>query len=251
MRVAMAIQRSPSMAPKPTDLCLLLFRNKTEGALQVQARMSTPRGQSFLDEAVYDLEPGGCCAFLSCAGNDLMLLLPSGAQRLTLRGSELRLTPGLGMKQRLTFSSPALGVHRWQLAVDVETLEASFDHVLPSLTELLEQQLSTFKGGQELFRGADFPPACSVFLPKVSLSVEVPWKRLVVPEALFFADRRTAEVETLDGGRLRVEALARSPLLLCTFEPPEDEPLQHLLQLRADPSALRCAERWQLTYLCD
>jgi hypothetical protein len=239
--------RTPSTSPTPGDLCLVLLQNKTTGALHALVKMLTPRGSAFLDEAIYDLEPGGACAFLSSASNDLLIMLPSGAHRLTLRGNDLRLLPGGGMKQRLTQTAPG-GTHRWVLAVDVEGEVPSFDHALPSLEELMRQQAMSPEL-RDLFLTAAYPPVCTVLLPKAAPR-KTPWSRLVIPEALFFVDRRTAECRTLDGGKVRISALGRAQLLF-SVEAPEDEGVQVPLTLRAEMTPLRCVERWQLVYVCE
>ena len=240
--------RTPATSPAPGDACLLLLQNKTGDSLHALGRMLTPRGASFLDEAVYDLEVGGLCAFVASASNDLMLLLPGGAHRLTLKGSELRLQPGGGMKQRLALAPPG-SPHRWVLSVDVESSAPSYEHVLPSLENLLAQQ-ATAGEVRGLFEGARYPCPCTVLLPRARPALVASWERLVIPEALFFVERRAGEATAADGARVRISPHGRTHILF-TVESPDDQAVQAPLVLRAEATPLRCSERWQLIYICD
>jgi hypothetical protein len=233
------------------DLCLVCVTNKTAGPLHVLGEMRTPRGAVFLDTALYDLEQTGACVFLAAAANDLLLTLPAGARRLTLKAGELRLLPGAGTRQRLLPAAPGLP-HRWTLLVDVDADLPCAEPALPPLRELLRQQLLASPPSlRALFDADDFPPQCTVLLPRGALPRPVPLGRLVIPEALFCVQRRPTEARTLDGGRVRI-APAGSTQMLFTVEEAEGEDLRAAepLRLRAESVPLRCAERWQLVYLC-
>ena len=223
-----------------TDLCLVVVQNKTAEPLHVLLETQTPRGPVFLDTAVADLEPGGVCSCAAPVAADLMLYLPGGAHRLALRGGELRFLPGSGLRQRQQAASYGLPV-RWTLLVDIEADVASYDHVLPLLGDVLGERLQD-PTLQQLF-GGEYPPHCTVFLPKLHRP-GVPRDRYVVPEALFFVERRSAQAVALDGSRVSIAPAGTGLVVVIEAE----EELREL-RLHTDALPLRCSERFQVVYL--
>ena len=125
--------------------------------------------------------------------------------------------------------------------MDIEADVASYDHVLPQLRDVLDERLQD-AALRELFVG-DYPPQCTVFLPKLQRP-GAPRDRFVVPEALFFVERRSAQAVALDGSRVTIAPAGTG--LAVAIE--ADDELQEL-RLRTDALPLRCSERFQVVYL--
>jgi hypothetical protein len=237
--------RATAAAATEQDLCLVVVSNHTRAPLHVRGEMRTPRGAVFLDEALYDLEPSGSCAFLATAANDFLVVLPEGARRLGLRGGELRLLPAAGTRQRLTPAGPGLP-HRWALLVEVDVDAPCSEHLLPPLRELLRRLAAP---APLLDDAAELPPQCTVLLPPRAptdaAADHLPPGRIVIPEALFCVQRRPTEARTLDGSRVRIVPVGAQQLLFSVeAEGGEAPPLR--MQTESVPH--RCAERWQLVY---
>jgi len=235
------------------DPCLLVVQNKTREAITIRSESRTPRGQVFLDTLIADVEPGGVVALLACAANDLHVDCSNGLHKLSLQqNGELRLLPGLGFRQKMAPAGAALPA-KFVLYADLEDLVPSHEHQHPSLADLLRSH-PLCEGVRALATCLDALPAqFTVLAPRTlplelaALAPEVLLRHLVIPVALFCADRASGAEHALDGALVQVQPLAGGHVVFAV-EASAEAPA---VRLHARLPPVRSAERFQLVYACD
>jgi hypothetical protein len=248
--------RSSPILTAPTilksDPCLLILVNKTREGLTVHAESRTPHGSCFLDSLTADLDVGGVVTFFCCPGNDLHIDCSNGFHKLSIEGGELRLLPGLGFRQRMMGAGLNLPV-KYLLNVEVEEVLESTLHVHSTMQEILmhHEQCRSLTGLASLVE--KLPDQCTLLVPRIlprilaSLCLDDLLKHLAIPVALFFKEAKGGTEVALDGSEVAVKIL---PFEKVSFEigASVDAPA---VKFQSSMEPLRCAERFQLIYLCE
>jgi hypothetical protein len=254
---AAAARGAPQLLPT-LDPCLVVVINRTAEVVSLSACSETPAGPSFLDALSVDLEPEGIVSFSACLASDLVVDFYRGPHALALAGNELRLLPGGGLKQKMSFT-PSGFPTKHVLVVEVERLVESrrepprlalADVVLGASEEAPEKKEALRKSLEAL------PAHCTVLWPRGrvpealgTLSAEELVRRLTVPMALFFHSKKGCSETLLDNSTLRI---AVSPAGEILFEVPGEGAAKGALFLKSSAAGLvRTTERFQLVYLCD
>ena len=235
-----------------SDPCLLILVNKTREGLTVHAESRTPHGSCFLDSLTADLDVGGVVTFFCCPGNDLHIDCSNGFHKLSIQGGELRLLPGLGFRQRMTGAGLNLPA-KYLLNVEVEEVVESTLHVHSPMRDILmhHEQCRSLTGLATLTE--KLPDQCTLLVPKTlprilaSLCLEDLLKHLTIPVALFFKEAKGGTEVALDGSAVAVKVLLDDKVSF-EIEASVDSPA---VKFHSSVEPLRCAERFQLIYLCE
>jgi hypothetical protein len=248
--------RSSPIPTAPTilksDPCLLILVNKTREGLTVHAESRTPHGSCFLDSLTADLNVGGIVTFFCCPGNDLHIDCSNGFHKLSIQGGEVRLLPGLGFRQRMVAAGLNLPV-KYLLNVEVEEVIESKLHIHSTLKDVLmhDEQCRSLTGLANLVE--TLPDQCTLLVPRklprilASLCLEDLLKHLTIPVALFFKEAKGGTEVALDGSAVAVKIL---PYDKVSFEI-DASVNAPAVTFQSSMEPLRCAERFQLIYLCE
>jgi hypothetical protein len=255
-----AAARAPQqLLPPALEPCLIVVINRTSEAVSLSARSETPAGSSFLDALSVDLEPEGLVSFSACPASDLVVDFFRGPHVLALLGNELRLLPGGGLKQKMTFA-PSSFPTKHVLVVEVERLvESSSEPARLALADVVLGICDTEPEMKEALRRSleALPAHCTVLWPRgripaalSGLSAEDLVRRLTVPMALFFHSSKGCSETLLDNSTLRIAVSSAGEII---FEVPgEGVGVKGALFFKSSAAGLvRTTERFQLVYLCD